>query len=117
MIKFETINQAGERLALRIQKDLKDDANLNAIVFIGALGICVRRYASLIQDKYTDPAIICVDSTGRFVIPVLSGHVGGANDLAREIAEIIGVRRSSPPRAITPGCGPWIRCPVKTDGR
>jgi precorrin-4 C11-methyltransferase len=90
MIKFETINQAGERLAHRIQKDLRDDANLNAIVFIGALGICVRRYASLIQDKYTDPAIICVDSTGRFVIPVLSGHVGGANDLAREIAEIIG---------------------------
>lgn len=90
MIQFETINEAGKRLAELIQKELKDDASINAIVFIGALGICVRRLANLIKDKYTDPAVVCVDTTGRFVIPVLSGHVGGANDLARKIALITG---------------------------
>lgn len=90
MIQFETINEAGKRLADLIQKELKDDASINAIVFIGALGICVRRIANLINDKYTDPAVVCVDTTGKFVIPVLSGHVGGANDLARKIALITG---------------------------
>lgn len=90
MIRFETINEAGKRLADLIQKELKDDATINAIIFIGALGICVRRIANLINDKYTDPAVVCVDTTGKFVIPVLSGHVGGANDLARKIALITG---------------------------
>ena len=63
---------------------------LDAAVFIGALGICVRTIAPLLRDKYSDPAVVCLDSTGRFVIPVVSGHVGGANDLARSIAEAIG---------------------------
>ena len=62
----------------------------DALVFIGALGICVRSMASCIADKYTDPAVVVVDSTGRFVIPVLSGHVGGANELSRQIAAAIG---------------------------
>lgn len=59
-------------------------------VFIGAMGICIRSIAPFIKDKYTDPAILCVDSTGRFVISVLSGHVGGANDWARRVAAITG---------------------------
>lgn len=61
-----------------------------AIVFIGAMGICVRSIAPHIQHKHTDPAVICIDSTGRFVISVLSGHVGGANDLTNQIAHILG---------------------------
>ena len=61
-----------------------------AVVFIGALGICVRSIAPALQNKYTDPAVVCIDSTGKFVIPVVSGHVGGSNDLARRIASIIG---------------------------
>ena len=61
-----------------------------ALIFIGALGICTRAIAPLIRDKYTDPAVLCVDASGRFVIPVLSGHVGGANDLARDIARTVG---------------------------
>lgn len=60
------------------------------IVFIGALGICVRSIASNVRDKYTDPAVVCIDSAGRYVIPVLSGHIGGANDLARRLAPAIG---------------------------
>ncbi len=63
---------------------------LDAVVFIGAVGICVRSIAPLLKDKYSDPAVVCVDSTGKFAIPVVSGHVGGANDLARGIAEAIG---------------------------
>ncbi|MBK5720381.1 precorrin-4 C(11)-methyltransferase [Dysgonomonas sp. Marseille-P4677] len=62
----------------------------DAIIFIGAMGICIRSIAPYIRDKHTDPAIINIDSTGRFVISVLSGHVGGANDLTKEIARIIG---------------------------
>ncbi len=60
------------------------------IVFIGALGICVRTIAPIMRDKYTDPAVVCVDSTGRYAISVLSGHVGGANDLCRRVAGILG---------------------------
>ncbi|PNE24195.1 precorrin-4 C(11)-methyltransferase [Tannerella sp. oral taxon 808] len=58
--------------------------------FIGAMGICIRSIAPFIKDKYTDPAILCVDSTGRFVVSVLSGHIGGANDWARRVAAITG---------------------------
>ena len=61
-----------------------------AVVFIGALGICVRSIAPALRNKYDDPAVVCVDSTGRFVVPVLSGHVGGANEMSRELAEILG---------------------------
>ena len=65
-------------------------SSLEQIVFIGAMGICVRSIAPYIKDKYKDPAVVCVDSTGRFVIPVLSGHIGGANGLARKISAFIG---------------------------
>lgn len=61
-----------------------------SIVFIGAMGICVRSIAPLIKDKYTDPAIINIDTTGQYVISVLSGHVGGANELTEKIARTIG---------------------------
>ena len=65
-------------------------SDFGAIIFIGALGICVRSIAPCIRNKYTDPAVINVDSTGRFIIPVLSGHIGGSNELARTIAGITG---------------------------
>lgn len=60
------------------------------LVFIGAMGICVRSVAPFLKDKYTDPAVVCIDSTGKHVIPVLSGHIGGANDLAKELAGLLG---------------------------
>lgn len=90
MIRYETINEAGRRLAESIQSALGEQQDTNAIVFVGALGICVRKLQNLISDKHTDPAVVCVDTTGRYVIPVLSGHVGGANRLARQIATITG---------------------------
>ena len=64
--------------------------SLEAVIFIGAMGICVRSIAPALKSKYSDPAVVCVDSGGRFVIPVVSGHIGGANDLARRIAGILG---------------------------
>lgn len=65
---------------------------VGAIVFIGALGICVRSIAPFLADKHTDPAVVCIDSTGRFVIPVVSGHIGGANELSRELAGCLGAQ-------------------------
>lgn len=60
-----------------------------AFVFIGAMGICVRTIAPLIEDKHRDPAVVCIDSLGQHAISVLSGHVGGANELTRRIASIV----------------------------
>ncbi len=91
MIKYETINEAGKRLADKIRKE-EPKFDGEAIVFIGALGICVRKILPKVSDKHTDPAVICIDTTGKYVIPVLSGHIGGANELARDIARIIGAQ-------------------------
>ena len=62
--------------------------DFDAFVFIGAMGICVRTIAPYIKDKHEDPAVVCIDSLGKNVISVLSGHIGGANDLTREIAAL-----------------------------
>lgn len=62
----------------------------DAFIFIGAMGICVRLIAPYINDKHKDPAVVCVDSTGRYAIPVLSGHIGKANELAEQVSRILG---------------------------
>ena len=64
--------------------------DFDAFVFIGAMGICVRTIAPYIKDKHEDPAVVCVDSMGLNAISVLSGHIGGANNLTRDIAAMIG---------------------------
>jgi cobalt-precorrin 5A hydrolase len=62
----------------------------NGIIFIGPCGIAVRSISPYIGHKTTDPAVVVVDAGGRFAMSLLSGHEGGANDLATETANIIG---------------------------
>lgn len=65
-------------------------STVGLIIYIGAAGIAVRAIAPYIQAKTSDPAVICMDELGKFTIPLLAGHIGGANALARMIAEHIG---------------------------
>lgn len=97
------ISEAGNEIASTLQRELKAKViqrsevgkewlKQDAFIFIGAMGICVRTIAPFVNDKHEDPAVVCVDSMGINAISVLSGHIGGANDLAREVAGIIGGR-------------------------
>lgn len=59
------------------------------VVFIGAVGIAVRMIAPFVKDKLMDSAVIVSDEQGKFVIPLLSGHMGGANELAVDLSDTL----------------------------
>ncbi|WP_371504399.1 cobalt-precorrin 5A hydrolase [Nitrosopumilus adriaticus] len=62
----------------------------NALICLFSLGAVIRLIAPHLKDKKTDPAVIVIDDKMNFVISVLSGHIGGANELTEEIAEKLG---------------------------
>ena len=70
---------AGEQMAAR-----------HALIFLGACGIAVRAIAPWIMDKLHDSPVLVADEMGKYVIPLLSGHVGGANELAVRLAGALG---------------------------
>lgn len=67
-------------------------AAFDGIVCIISLGAVVRLIAPHLKNKESDPAVIVVDEAGKFVIPVLSGHLGGANQLAGHLATALGAQ-------------------------
>ena len=75
-------------------KDVKNNINLlfyeyDAIIAVMASGILIRSISHLIESKTTDPAVLNIDDNGKFVISMLSGHLGGANRLTEKVAGLI----------------------------
>lgn len=109
MIRIIALTDAGYRLAQRLNK-LLDDSEVwfkpkpfaesvqqvfrdgEALIFICATGIVMRTLAPVIQDKYRDPPVLVMDEQGQFVIPLLSGHEGGANDWAAQVADMLSAQ-------------------------
>lgn len=114
MIRFIALTPAGERLANKLLSqgllnhwpeavvDHKPKPfaefvqtafqNGDWLVFICATGIVMRTLAPVIQDKYQDPPVLVLDEEGKFVIPLLSGHEGGANEWGAQVAKSLGAQ-------------------------
>lgn len=67
-------------------------SRFDALIFVGACGIAVRSIAPSIRHKTTDPAVVVVDERGQFAISLLSGHIGGGNELTQTAARIVGAQ-------------------------
>lgn len=84
-----TAARSGQPLTLR-QWTQAHFPQERALIYVGAVGIAVRAIAPWLRGKTLDPAVVVVDEGGNFAVPLVSGHLGGANDLARRVADICG---------------------------
>lgn len=92
-LAYDIEHLASRELEVKVSEYLGDKwDSLDGIIFIGALGIAVRIIAPLILHKASDPAVVVLDDLGEYSISLLSGHLGGANQLAEEIATCLGAR-------------------------
>ncbi len=108
-ITIISLTQPGQALAERLREFLPDAEHLyrpqpfqntvhsrflagHRLILLCAVGIAVRTLAPVLRDKYQDPAVLILDEHGRFVVPILSGHEGGANEWARQISEWLGAQ-------------------------
>lgn len=98
----KTENLLKQELSGEIWISRQDDENLSdfvrdaffkrlPIVFVSAAGIAVREISPFVRDKLSDSPVLVIDERGKFVVPILSGHFGGANEIAKMISEKIGV--------------------------
>ena len=88
--RYRDLNPALKEISPSLQLMCKEAFSLcRLMVFIGATGIAIRSIAPYIRSKTKDPAVISIDEQGKFVIPLLSGHIGGANGLATGIAAFL----------------------------
>lgn len=107
-IKIIALTEAGKSLAERLQSLIEADVvykpqpfaekvqgffkNGERLIFICATGIVMRSLAPVLQDKYQDPPVLVIDEQGQFVIPLLSGHEGGANNWALEVSKLLNAQ-------------------------
>ncbi|MCB1776198.1 MAG: cobalamin biosynthesis protein [Candidatus Competibacteraceae bacterium] len=108
-VTFISLTEPGRALAERLQALMPGAEHLNRpqpfqdtvrarflaghrLILLCAVGIAVRTLGPALRDKYQDPAVLVLDEHGRFVVPILSGHEGGANEWARQVAEFIGAQ-------------------------
>lgn len=82
----EDVNVLGGSLKNWAERAFKSQ---DGIIFIGACAIAIRSIAPFLESKTKDPAVIVIDEKGNYIIPILSGHIGGGNELAKKIASYI----------------------------
>lgn len=86
-----SVTRIGEESGVTLEEWTKAHfATSDALIFVGACGIAVRAIAPYVEHKTNDPAVVVVDDSGTFAISLLSGHLGGANALAQQVAERLG---------------------------